>query len=67
MNTRNLAMTAAGVVAVTACSMASVTAWLLVTSPATVALAVQGGDAQPLAQLALQALYEVFAHVVRYL
>ena len=67
MNTRNLAMTAAGVVAVTACSMASVTAWLLVTSPATVALAVQGGDAQPLAQLALQALSAAVAQLVRYL
>jgi len=67
MSTRNLAMTAAGVVAVAACSMASVTAWLLVTSPTKVALAVQGGDAQPLAELALHALYAVFAQVVRYL
>ena len=40
MSTRNLTMTAAGVVAVTACSIASATAWLLVTSPATVGLAV---------------------------
>ena len=67
MNTRNLAMTAAGVVAVTACSMASVTSWVMVTSPATVALAMQGGDAQPLAQLALRALYAAFAQLVRYL
>jgi hypothetical protein len=67
MNTRNLAMTAAGVVAVTACSMASVTAWLLVTSPATVALAVQGGDAQPLAQLAFRALYAAVMQIARYL
>lgn len=67
MNTRNLAMTAAGVVAVTACSMASVTAWLLVTSPATVALAVRAGDPQPLAQLALRALYAACAALVRYL
>ena len=67
MNTRNLAITAAGVVAVTACSVASVTAWLLVTSPATVALAVQGGDAQPLAQLAMHALYEAVTRLVRYL
>jgi hypothetical protein len=67
MNTRNLAMTAAGVVAVAACSMASVTAWLLVTAPTTVAMAVQGGDAQPLAQLALHALYEVVTRLVRYL
>ena len=67
MNTRNLAMTAAGVVAVTACSMASVTAWLLVTAPATVALAVQGGDAQPLAQLAMRALYAAVMQLARYL
>ena len=67
MTTRNLAMTASGVVAVTACSMASVTAWLLVTSPAATALAMQGGDAQPLAQLALRALYAAFAQLVRYL
>ena len=67
MNTRNLAMTAAGVVAVTACSMASVTAWLLVTAPATVALAVQGGDAQPLAQLAMHALYAAVMQLARYL
>ena len=67
MSTRNLATTAGWVVAVTACSMAGVTAWLLVTSPTTVAMAVQGGDAQPLAELALHALYAVFAQVVRYL
>ena len=67
MSTRNLAMTAAGVVAVTACSMASVTAWLLVTSPATLAQAVQGGHAQPLAQLALRALYDALAHLARHL
>lgn len=67
MSTRNLAATAATMVAVAACSMASVTAWLLVTAPATVALAVQGGDAQPLAQLALHALYAALAQLVRYL
>ena len=67
MNTRNLAMTAAGVVAVAASSVAGVTAWLLVTAPTTVAMAVQGGDAQPLAQLALHALYEAVTRLVRYL
>ena len=67
MNTHNLAMTAAAVVAVTACSMAGVTAWLLVTAPATVALAVQGGDAQPLAELALRALYAAVLQLARYL
>ena len=67
MSTRNLATTAAWVVALTACSVAGITAWLLVTSPATVALAVQGGDAQPLAQLALHAIYQALAHLFRYL
>ena len=67
MNTRNLAMTTASLVAVVACWLAGATAWLLVTAPATVALAVQGGDAQPLAQLAMRALYEAFTRLVRYL
>ena len=67
MNTRNLAMTTAGLVGMAACSVASVTAWLLVTAPTTVALAVQGGDAQPLAQLALHALYHALARLVQYL
>jgi hypothetical protein len=42
------------------------TAWLLVTAPTTTALAVQRGAAQPLAQLAVDALYRVFAHLVRH-
>jgi len=67
MNTRNLAMTAAGVVAMAACSAASMTAWLLVTAPTTVAMAVQGRDVEPLAQLALQVLYDAFAGLIRYL
>jgi hypothetical protein len=66
MSTRKMAATAGLVVAVTACSMASVTAWLLVTSPTTVAMAVQDGAAQPLAQLALRALYDAVAHLARY-
>ena len=67
MSTRNLATTAAWLVAVTACSVAGMTAWLLVTAPATVAMAVQGRDVQPLAQFALRALYDVVARLVRYL
>jgi hypothetical protein len=66
MNTHNLAMTTAGVVAVAACSLASATAWLLVTAPTTVAMAVQGGDMEPLAQIALHALYEAVARLVQY-
>jgi hypothetical protein len=67
MNPRNLATTAAVMVTMAACCIASVTAWLLVTSPTRIALAVNGGDAQPLAELALHALYAAIAHVVRYL
>lgn len=69
MSTRqkSLATTAGWLVAVTACSVASVTAWLLVTAPTTVAMAFQGRDVQPLAQLALHALYDAIAHLVRYL
>jgi hypothetical protein len=66
MSTRRLATTAGWVVALTACSIAGMTAWLLVTAPTTTALAVQRGDAEPLAQLALNALYHVFTHLVRY-
>jgi hypothetical protein len=49
MNTHDLAVAAAAVVAAAACSLASLTAWLLVTSPAKVAFA----------------FYDVFAHLVR--
>ena len=67
MNTRNLATAAAVMVTMAACSAASVTAWLMVTAPASVGLAVKGSDAQPLAELALHALYTAFAAIVRYL
>lgn len=67
MSTRKLATTAGWVVAMTACSVAGMTAWLLVTAPTAVALAVQGGDAQPLAELALHALYQALGHLARYL
>src|SRR5216683_2769246 len=53
MTTRDLAMTTAGVVAMAAWVAASVTAWLLVTAPATVAMAINGRDAQSLVQLGL--------------
>ena len=65
MSTRKMAATAAWVVAMTACSIAGVTAWLLVTSPTVVAMAVQDGAAQPLAQLALRTLYHAVACLAR--
>ncbi len=51
MSTRNLATAAAVVVAIAACAVATVTAWLLVTAPTTIAFQ----------------FYEAFAHLVRYL
>ena len=67
MTTRELAMTMAGVVAVAASVAAGLTTWLLVTAPATVAMAIEGRDAEPLLQVALTALYQVLARLVRYL
>ena len=49
MNLHDLIVAAAAVVAAAACSLASLTAWLLVTSPAKVAFA----------------FYDVFAHLLR--
>jgi hypothetical protein len=49
MNTHELAMAAAAVIAAAACSLASLTAWLMVTSPAKVAFV----------------FYDIFAHLVR--
>jgi hypothetical protein len=66
MSTARLATTVGWMVALTACSVASVTAWLLVTAPTTTALAVQG-DAQPLMQLAMHALYQALTRLVGYL
>ena len=67
MKTRELAMTTAGVVAVAAWVAASVTAWLLVTAPATVAMAINGRDAQSLVHVGLRALYDLLVRLVRYL
>ena len=67
MKTRDLAMTTAGVVAVAAWVAASMTAWLLVTAPATVAMAIDGRDAQSLVQVGLRALYDLLVRLVRYL
>jgi hypothetical protein len=67
MTTRELAMTTAGFVAVAASVAAGLTTWLLVTAPATVAMAIEGRDAEPLLQAALNALYDVVIRLVRYL
>jgi hypothetical protein len=67
MSTRTVAATAGWVVALAACSMAGLTTWLLVTAPTSTALAVQRGDAEPFVQLAVDALYQAFTHLARYL
>jgi hypothetical protein len=67
MSTRKLATTAGWVVGLAACWVASMTAWLLVTAPTTTALAVQGGDADRLMQLALTTLRQLVAQAARYL
>ena len=67
MRARELAMATAGVVAVAASVAAGLTTWLLVTAPATIAMAIEGGDAEPLLQAALNALYEALTRLVRYL
>ena len=66
MTARDLATTMAGLVAVAAWAAASVTAWLLVTAPTTVAMAVLARDTQPLARLALHAVYDALAQLVQY-
>ena len=67
MTARDLVMTLAGMVAIRASVAAGVTTWLLVTAPATVAMAIEGRDAEPFVRVALRALYEILARVVRYL
>ena len=67
MTMSELAMRTAGVVAVAASVAAGLTTWLLVTAPATVAMAIEGRDAEPLMNMALSALYEVLTRLVRYL
>ena len=67
MTTRDVAMTTAGVVAVAASVAAGLTTWLLVTAPATVAMAIEGRDAEPLLEVALKALYQALTQLFRYL
>jgi hypothetical protein len=67
MKARDFVMTTAGVVALAASAAAGLMMWLLVTAPATVAMAVQGSDAEPFVQVAGHAFYEVLVRLVRYL
>ena len=67
MTPQNIATTVAGVVVVAATAAAGLTAWLLVTAPTTVAMALNGQDGEPLVQVAVRALYDVLAGLIRYL
>jgi hypothetical protein len=67
MTSNELAMTTGGVVAVAAWIAASVAAWLLVTAPTTVAMAVTGQDVDSFARIAWRVIYEAVAHIIRYL
>ncbi|MEO8258649.1 MAG: hypothetical protein ABI868_14975 [Acidobacteriota bacterium] len=66
MTTRGLAMTTAGVVAVAASVAAGLTTWLLITAPTTVAMAIEGRDAEPLRQAALSLLHDALTRLVQY-
>jgi hypothetical protein len=67
MSARELAMTTGWVVAAAAAVAAAVTTWLLVTAPATVAMAIEGRDAELVVRVALGALAELLNRVFRYL
>ena len=67
MTKQNIATTVAGVVMVAATAAAGLTAWLLVTAPTTVAMALNGHDGEPLLQVTMRALYDVLASLIRYL
>jgi hypothetical protein len=67
MKARDFVVTTAGVVALAASAAAGLMTWLLVSAPATLAMAIKGTDAGPLVQVAARALYEALARLVRYL
>jgi hypothetical protein len=67
MKAQDLAMMTAGVVALAASAAAGLMTWLLVSAPATLAMTIEGTDAEPFVQVAARALHEVLMHLVRYL
>ena len=67
MTAQNIATTMAGFVMMAATAAAGLTAWLLVTAPTTVAVALSGHDAEPFVQAAMHALHDVLASLSRYL
>ena len=67
MTTQKIATTAAALVMVAASVAAGLTVWLLVTAPATVAIAVSDHNSAPIVQAALRAVHDVLAGIIRYL
>lgn len=67
MTARELGMTAAGVVALAAWVAAGMAAWLLVTAPTTVAMAINAGDGQSLVEAGLRVFYNLVARLVAFL
>ena len=56
-----------GLIAIVSVVLAAATIWLLLTSPVTVATAVNQGDVSPLVQALAQALLSALAGLLKYL
>jgi uncharacterized protein involved in propanediol utilization len=67
MKARDFAMTTAGVVALAASAAAGLMTWLLMSAPVTLAMTIEGTDAEPFVQVAARTRHEVLMHLVRYL
>ena len=67
MTIQNIATTVAGFVMMAATAAAALTAWLLVTAPTTVAVALNSHDGEPFVHAAMRVLHDVLATLVRYL
>jgi hypothetical protein len=65
--TRNtILLTVAGLMMVSALTMAGVTIWLLMTAPTAVASAVHGADVMSLMRMVAGTIYQAFLDIVRY-
>jgi hypothetical protein len=56
-----------GLIAIASVVLAAATVWLLLTSPVTVATAVNDGEISPLVRELAQALFEALAGLLKYL
>ncbi len=66
MTSRDLAVTTGSLIAVAAWITASMTAWLLVTAPTTIAMAVSGQDVDSFARAAVRAIYVALTRFIEY-